>query len=206
MLGPNGAGKTTIVKMLVGLLEPTEGSIEINNIQMKSDCIECKKQIGYVPDIPFLYDKLTGYEYLQLISCLWQINKKTSEKNINKYLELMNMISKKNDLICTYSYGMKQKISLCAALVHEPKVLILDEPLLNLDPIVAKEIKDFLVSFRESGNIVFLSTHLLEVAEKLYTRIGILDKGILVKIFDRYANNAYRHQTLEEMFIEVITG
>jgi ABC-2 type transport system ATP-binding protein len=185
LLGPNGAGKTTTIKTIVGISKPTSGTINVNGYDIQKNEIEYKKQIGYVPDVPFLYDKLTGQEYLQLVASLWNLSKEKSSKNIDKYLKLFEICDKKDDYIYTYSFGTKQKIALCAALINEPKFLVLDEPLLNLDPIVAKNIKDFLIDYCNRGNTILLSTHILEVAEKLYTKIIILKTGTLVANLDR---------------------
>lgn len=203
-LGPNGAGKTTTIKNIVGISKLTSGSIEINGYNIHENEIEYKRQIGYVPDSPFLYDKLTGEEHLQLVASLWNIPYKKALKTINKYLQLFQLYDKKDDYIYKYSFGMKQKLSLCAALINDPQFLVLDEPLLNLDPIVSKDIKDFLISYCKSGHTIFLSTHILEVAEKLYTRIIILKDGNIVANLDRSTiENSYSNEyTLEDIFIK----
>lgn len=205
-LGPNGAGKTTTIKNIVGISKPTSGDIEINGYNINDS--EYKKQIGYVPDTPFLYDKLTGEEYLKLVASLWGIPHKKAVEVMNKYLKLFKLYDKKDDYIYKYSFGMKQKLSLCASLINDPQILVLDEPLLNLDPIVSKDIKDFLISYCESGHTVFLSTHILEVAEKLYTRIIILKDGNIVANLDRRTiEKKYPNKNaLEEVFVKNILG
>lgn len=205
-LGPNGAGKTTTIKTLVGIYRPTSGMIEANGYDSSNDEIEYKKQIGYVPDVPLLYDKLTGMEYLELVASMWGLKENEYLSVINKYLKLFELYDKKDEYIYTYSFGMKQKLSLCSALINEPKILILDEPLLNLDPIVCKKIKDFLIDYCKSGHTVFLSTHILEVAEKLYTKVIILKNGNIIADLDKESikNKYSQGNGLEDIFLENI--
>ena len=205
-LGPNGAGKTTTIKTLVGINKPTSGKIEANGFDSEDRESEYKKQIGYVPDVPLLYDKLTGKEYLELVGSLWGLEEKDYLDNINKYLNLFELYDKKDEYVYTYSFGMKQKLSLCAALINDPEYLILDEPLLNLDPIVCKKIKEFLLDYCKSRHAVFLSTHILEVAEKLYTKVVILKDGHIIADLDRETiKNKYSEvYDLEDIFIKNI--
>lgn len=206
LLGPNGAGKTTTIKSIVGILKPTSGNININGYDIYDNEIEYKSQIGYVPDSPLLYDQLTGEEYLKLIASLWNIPNEEALGAINKYLRLFRLYDNKDNYIYKYSFGMKQKLSLCAALINNPQFLVLDEPLLNLDPIAARDIKDFLIEYCKSGHTILLSTHILEVAEKLYTKIIILKEGNIVANLDKSTikNNYSEGYSLEDIFIKNI--
>lgn len=208
ILGPNGAGKTTTIRMLVGAIPPTEGFIEINGYKLDQNEMEYKRQIGYVPDVPYLYDKLTGLEYLKLLASLWRIDEKQAIKNMEQYLILFDISDRKNDYICTYSHGMKQKIALCGALINKPNILVLDEPLINLDPLIAKKIKDFLIDYCKAGNTVFLSTHILEVAERLYTSLAIFKDGkITARMNKETVRNKYQgNNNLEDIYIKNVSS
>lgn len=180
-LGHNGAGKTTTIKMCTGLLTPTSGSIKINGLDSVHDGLEAKKNMGYVPENPYLYSKLTGREFIHLVYKVY--NKKVSAKQyeeIDALLSSVDMLDDADKLIGSYSQGMKKKIALCAALVHKPKVLFLDEPTNGLDAGSAKVVKDLFRKCADEGAAVLFTTHILEIAEKICDRIGILHQGALI--------------------------
>lgn len=179
-LGPNGAGKTTTIKMIIGLLNPDEGSIIINGTDIGKNALEAKRSIGYVPDNPNLYERLTGTEYLNFMADVYQVSAEQRRQRIEHYLEMFGLNDAASDLIKSYSHGMKQKIALTGALIHNPAVWILDEPMVGLDPKSAHLLKEQMREHCGKGNTVFFSTHILEVAEKLCDRIGIIHKGMLV--------------------------
>jgi ABC-2 type transport system ATP-binding protein len=176
-LGPNGAGKTTTIRMVVGVLRPTAGSIFIANKDMLRDPVGAKMHIGYIPDRPSLYEKLTGGEFLRFVSGLWGRSGPEAEARGDELLRLFDLGAWKDTLIESYSHGMRQKLLISSALVHSPDVIIVDEPMVGLDPRGARLIKDLLRTFVAQGGTVFLSTHTLEVAETLCDRIAIINKG-----------------------------
>jgi ABC-2 type transport system ATP-binding protein len=176
-LGPNGAGKTTAMRMVVGVLRPTSGRITIAGHDIAREPIAAKQLIGYIPDRPSLYEKLTGAEFLRFVSGLWGRDGAAAERRGLELLELFDLGRWKDSLIESYSHGMRQKLLISSALVHGPSVLVVDEPMVGLDPRAARMIKDLLRTFTEQGGTVFLSTHTLEVAETLCTRIAILHAG-----------------------------
>lgn len=181
-LGPNGAGKTTTIKMMVGLLNPDEGSISINGHDTWEHPLEAKKNIGYVPDNPDVYERLTGIEYLNFMADVYRVPSDLRKDRVKHYLEMFNLTDAASDLIKSYSHGMKQKIVLTGALIHNPALWILDEPMVGLDPKSAHLLKEEMRRHCDNGNTVFFSTHVLEVAEKLCDRIGIIHKGKLIAI------------------------
>jgi ABC-2 type transport system ATP-binding protein len=178
-LGPNGAGKTTTIRMLTGVLRPTGGTIRIAGHDMLRDPIAAKRRIGYVPDRPMLYEKLTGAEFLRFVAGLWGADSPATLTRADELLELFDLAAWKDTLIESYSHGMRQKLLISSALVHAPDVIIVDEPMVGLDPKGARLIKDLLRAFVDRGGTVFLSTHTLEVAEALCDRIAILHQGRL---------------------------
>lgn len=179
-LGPNGAGKTTTIKMMIGLLNADEGEILINGADIRKNALEAKKSIGYVPDNPNLYERLTGSEYLNFMADVYQVSSRERRQRIEYYLEMFELKDAASDLIKSYSHGMKQKIALTGALIHNPAVWILDEPMVGLDPKSAHLLKEQMREHCDKGNTVFFSTHILEVAEKLCDRIGIIHRGRLI--------------------------
>jgi len=179
-LGPNGAGKTTTIKMLTGLLKPTMGSAAILGHDIERDPIAAKACFGYVPDTPNLYGKLRGWEYLRFMARLYRVPTERSERRAAELLRLFDLSDAASDLIEGYSHGMSQKMALAGALVHDPQVLFLDEPTVGLDPRSARLIKDLLVQLKETGVTVFLSTHILEIAERMCDRVVIINKGEIV--------------------------
>ncbi|MBC8285811.1 MAG: ABC transporter ATP-binding protein [Nitrospinae bacterium] len=207
-LGPNGAGKTTTIKLLVGLLKPTSGSIFINGIDLYRDPLEVKKIIGYIPDRPFLYDKLTGWEYLEFVSGLFSLDEEVARDRSEKFLAFFDLEHFADELIEGYSHGMKQKLIISGALIHNPKVLIVDEPLVGLDPKGARQVKQLFQDLCAEGTTIFLSTHSLGVAETMCHRVGIIQKGKIVAMgtVDQLRAQAKQEQgDLEDVFLK-LTG
>ena len=181
-LGPNGAGKTTTIKMIVGLLLPTSGSVKVAGYDIISQPLQAKAISGYVPDTPNLYAKLTARELLRFVGDLYNLDRKQAAQRTDELLRVLDLASAADDTVDSYSHGMQQKASLAAALMHDPKVLVLDEPTVGLDPKSARLIKDILRQMADRGAAVFLSTHILEIAERMCDRIGIINKGALVAV------------------------
>lgn len=207
-LGPNGAGKTTTIKMMTGLLEPSAGDISICGIDIWKSPVEAKQHIAYVPDHPNLYPKLTGREFLRFIGSVFQMPQQTFEKRMEEYLELFQLTHRADELIEGYSHGMKQKISLCAALIHQPNVLFLDEPTVGLDPKSARTLKSLLRKLCDNGMTVFMSTHILEIAEQMCDRVGIIFEGELIALGtmeELREKGSKEHATLEDIFLQ-LTG
>ncbi len=176
-LGPNGAGKTTTIRMLAGVLRPSAGMIEIGGVDMVREPVRAKQQIGYIPDRPSIYEKLTGAEFLRFVSGLWGRDGADAERRARDLLRLFDLEPWQDSLVESYSHGMRQKLLISSALVHAPDLIIVDEPMVGLDPKGARQIKDLLRNFAAQGGTVFLSTHTLEVAEALCDRIAILHQG-----------------------------
>ncbi|MCD6103854.1 MAG: ABC transporter ATP-binding protein [Thermotogaceae bacterium] len=203
-LGPNGAGKTTTIKMMVGLLRPTKGSIKVNGYDVIKDSTKAKASIGYVADEPLVMEKLTGAEYLKFVADVFRVSEELRRKRIPRLLDHFKLKDAVNDLVASYSHGMRQKLSLIAALLHNPSVWILDEPIVGLDPESAYILKQMMRTHADSGNIVFFSTHVMEIAEKICDRIGIISKGRLRFVGTVSELREARGQgTLEELFLEV---
>ena len=203
-LGPNGAGKTTTIKMMVGLLNPDEGIIIINGFDNQKDPIDAKRSIGYVPDSPVIYDRLTGLEYLDFMANVYQVPPDIKMQRINHFLDMFELVDAANDLIKSYSHGMKQKILLTGALIHNPALWIMDEPMVGLDPRSSHLLKELMREHCNRGNTVFFSTHILEVAERLCDRIGIIHKGRLIAIGTlEELRHGEQAETLENIFLEL---
>ncbi len=202
-LGPNGAGKTTTIKMMVGLLTPDSGTIRINGVDAIAQPLECKRQIGFVPDNPDLYDRLTGMEYLNFIADIFRVPAAVRRERIKHYLEAFELVGSAGDLVQSYSHGMKQKLALTAALLHDPIVFILDEPLVGLDPRSAHLLKEILREHCNAGRTVFFSTHILEVAERLCDRIGIISHGRLIACGTMNELRGQGSESLEKIFLEL---
>ena len=179
-LGPNGAGKTTTIKMLIGLLRPTAGVCQIGGYDVHAQPLDARRVLGYIPDNPFLYEKLTGREFLHFMADLYRVGQEKREERIRDLLELLDLSDKGNDLIGGYSRGMRQKIALAGALIHSPKVIFLDEPTVGLDPRGARTMRDILREMTHRGTTVFISTHILEIAERLCDRVAIINKGHII--------------------------
>jgi ABC-2 type transport system ATP-binding protein len=204
-IGPNGAGKTTTIKMLVGILKPDSGRIAINGIDFEKSPIELKSIIGYVPDSHDIYDRLTGIEYLNFIGDIYSVPAKARKANIEKYLAMFNLEKAAGEIIRSYSHGMKQKIIVAAALMHEPRYWILDEPMTGLDPKSAHLLKQEMKAHCARGNTVFFSTHVLEVVEHLCDRIGIIDDGKLIALgtLEELRSKAQNETSLEKIFFKL---
>ena len=181
-LGPNGAGKTTTIKVIVGLLQPTSGTVKVGGYDVQAQPLQAKAASGYVPDTPNLYAKLTGRELLRFVGDLYNLDRGQVVRRADELLRILDLTAAADDTIDSYSHGMQQKASLAAALMHDPKVLVLDEPTVGLDPKSARLIKDILRQMAERGAAVFLSTHILEIAEHMCDRIGIINRGALIAV------------------------
>lgn len=201
-IGHNGAGKTTTIKSIVGILDFEEGDILINGTSIKQKPIECKKQIAYVPDNPDIYDNLKGIEYLNFIADIFEISKDVRLNRFKKYSDLFGMTRYLGDEISTYSHGMKQKLVIISALIHDPKVLVLDEPFVGLDPKAVFDLKEVMKELCSLGTSVFFSTHILDVAEKLCDKVAIIKSGKIVKIgsMDEIKGDT----SLENVFLELV--
>ena len=207
-LGPNGAGKTTTIKMLAGLLKPDHGRILINGHDLAREPVACKQVTGYIPDRPFLYEKLTGWEFLQFVASLYTLPAERFETNVMRLLTLFDLPDWRHHLIESYSHGMRQKLIMTAAFMLEPPLIIVDEPMVGLDPKSARIVKELFKNHARQGGSVFLSTHSLEIAEELCDRIAIIQNGRLRAMGDleslrREARLEGSH--LEEVFLE-LTG
>lgn len=201
-IGHNGAGKTTTLKCIMGILDFEEGEIYIDGHSVKEDELYCKKISAYIPDNPDLYDYLTGIQYLNFISDIFQVSKEERTSLIKKYSEMLEITSSLGDLISSYSHGMKQKLALISALIHSPKLLILDEPFVGLDPKAALMLKNVMYELCEKGSAIFFSTHVLDVAEKLCNKIAIIKNGKLV--ISGKTSDLTKGQSLESVFMEVV--
>jgi len=179
-IGPNGAGKTTTIKMLSGVLEPTSGSIMIAGISMKDHPEKAKSKIGFIPDRPYLYEKLTGMEFLKFVADLYGVDSNIFSEKAGQHLKMFSLLDWSNELIESYSHGMKQRLIMAAALLHDPEVIIVDEPMVGLDPVAIMMVKDLFQNLAKQGVTVFMSTHTLKIAEDICDRIGIIHKGHLI--------------------------
>ena len=203
-IGPNGAGKSTAIKLMCGILKPDEGMVQIAGHDVATDRIAAQQQIGYVPDNNDLYDRLTGMEYLNFMGDIYGVSAADRKAHIEKYLNIFSLEDAAASQIRTYSKGMKQKIMVIGALIHNPPVWILDEPLGGLDPRAAHLLKEEMRAHCQKGNTVFFSTHVLEVAEKLCTRIGIIQKGTLrAEGTLEELRSGEKGASLEELFLEL---
>ena len=182
LVGPNAAGKTTTIKMLVGLLKPTSGEIFIGGENISENYVEAKRLISYVPDVPFLYDKLTAKEFLRFVGDIYGIDRNKQEVVSEELLEQFGLKDEKENLIENYSHGMKQRLVFCAAFLHKPQVIIVDEPMVGLDPIAIKLVKDSLKEKSRKGVTIFMSTHTLAICEEISDRIGIINEGELITL------------------------
>lgn len=207
-LGPNGAGKTTTIKMIVGLLKPTSGTVRVNGYDVQKQPLQAKSATGYVPDEPNLYAKLTGRELLRFVGNLYKQERKQVDWRIEELLRMFELTLVADDTIDSYSHGMQQKTSLAAALIHDPKVLVLDEPTVGLDPKSARMIKDILKQMAVRGAAIFLSTHILEIAEKMCDRIGIINQGKLIAVgsMDDLRKMSQGETSLEDIFLNLTGG
>jgi len=206
-LGPNGAGKTTTIKCCAGLLRPTGGKITVSGYDIVSQSSQAKSVIGYVPDNPFLHDKLTGSEYTAFVARLFGVQNDTLTKRSDSLFKLFEMHDQKDQLIQGYSRGMRQKTAIIASLVHQPQLLMLDEPTASLDPRSARMVKDIIRLNKEQGRTVFLSTHVMEIAESLCDRIAIINKGKIQAVGTMEELRQMKSgSTLEDIFLEITGG
>ena len=208
-LGPNGAGKTTTFRMIAGILRPTSGTIEVGGIDINQRPLEAKARLGFIPDRPFVYDKLTGAEFLRFAAALYGQQGPAVEHRIDELLELFDLSRWKNELTESYSHGMRQKLIISGALVHRPEVIVVDEPMVGLDPRSARLLKDLFRQFVNRGGTVLMSTHTLEVAETMCDRIAILHGGKIVALGNM---SQLQEQTssedlgLEDVFLKLTGG
>lgn len=200
-IGHNGAGKTTLIKSIVGIHDFDEGDILIDGMSIKEKPVECKKLMAFVPDNPETYEHMKAIDYINFICDMYEVDSKTREENIKKYSKLFGMEDKLNDTIDSYSHGMKQKIVLISALAHNPKILIMDEPFVGLDPKAVFDIKEVLNEMVKEKKIVFYSTHILDVAEKLCSRVAIIKNGEIVK--SGSMKEIKGDKSLENVFMEL---
>ncbi|MBS0386159.1 MAG: ABC transporter ATP-binding protein [Proteobacteria bacterium] len=208
LLGPNGAGKTTTLRMVAGLLKPDAGSISVYGIDSLADPIAAKRIMAWQPDEPALYDKLTAWEYLEFIAGLWGVDVKTARQRAEELLRFLDLWDNRNERTEGFSRGMKQKTALAGALIHDPKLLMLDEPLTGLDAAIARQVKDLLVQRARAGGAIILTTHILDVAERVADRIGIIQggrllaEGTLAELRGRTGDAA--NTSLEDVYLQLV--
>lgn len=200
-IGHNGAGKTTLIKAIVGIHDFDEGEILINGKSIKREPVACKKEIAYVPDNPELYENMRAIQFINFICDMYEVEKERRERNIKKYAEMLEISANLNDTIDSFSHGMKQKVALIAALAHDPKILIMDEPFVGLDPKAVFSTKEVMREMVKSGKTIFFSTHILDVAEKLCTKVAIIKKGKIMKVGSM--KDVRGDKSLEKVFLEL---
>ena len=200
-IGHNGAGKTTLIKSIVGIHEFDEGDILINGKSIKTDSIACKKEMAFVPDNPELYEQMKAIDFINFICDMYEVPQKQREESIKKYAKLFEIEGYLNETIESFSHGMKQKIALISALAHNPKVLIMDEPFVGLDPKAVFDFKEIMNEMIKDGKIIFFSTHILDVAEKLCSRVAIIKKGELIKVGSM--SEIKGDKSLEKVFMDL---
>ncbi len=200
-IGHNGAGKSTTIRAIVGVLDFTEGEILINGHSVKTEPMECKKITAYIPDNPDLYENLTGIQYLNFIADVFGIDETVRESNIKKYADLFEITDSLGDLISSYSHGMKQKLAIISALIHDPKLIVMDEPFVGLDPKAAFTLKQIMHEMCAKGTAIFFSTHVLDVAEKLCNKVAIIRQGRIID--NGTMEELVGKKSLEEVFMEV---
>lgn len=201
-IGHNGAGKSTTIRAVVGVLDFTEGEIYIDGRSVKEEPVECKKITAYIPDNPDLYDNLTGIQYLNFIADVFEISIEEREKSIKKYADMFEITNDLGDQIGAYSHGMKQKVAIISALIHNPKLLVLDEPFVGLDPKATFTLKEIMHELCKNGTAVFFSTHVLDVAEKLCNKIAIIKAGKIIA--SGTTEELTNGNSLESVFMEVV--
>ena len=200
-IGHNGAGKTTTLKASVGILAFDEGEIKIDGVSIKENPLGCKKKIAYIPDNPDLYDYMTGIKYLNFIADIFSIPSDERKRKIEKYAELFSMTDALGESVSSYSHGMKQKLAVIAAWIHSPKLILMDEPFVGLDPKAAHTLKEMMREHCDDGGAIFFSTHVLEVAEKLCDKVAIIKNGRLIK--SGTMEEVKGDESLEEVFLEL---
>ena len=206
LLGPNGAGKTTILRMVAGLLQPDQGDISIFGIDARRDPIAAKRVVAWVSDEPMVYDRLTPLEYLEFVAGLWQIDGRTAQAKANELVDWLGLRPHANELCGGFSKGMLQKVALAGALVHDPQLIILDEPLTGLDAGSARQVKQVLLDKVRQGVTVIMTTHILEVAERMAERIGVLSGGRLIAegTLAELRTRIGRESSLEDIFLDLV--
>jgi ABC-2 type transport system ATP-binding protein len=207
LLGPNGAGKTTTLRMVAGLLKPDAGAISVFGVDALADPIAAKRIIAWLPDEPMLYDKLTAWEYLEFIAGLWGVAAKEAHARAEELLKLLDLWDHRNERCEGFSRGMKQKTSLAGALIHDPKLLMLDEPLTGLDAAIARQVKDLLSARVREGATIILTTHILDVAERMAERIGIIQHGKLLAegtLADLRGRAGGGQTSLEDVYLQLV--
>ena len=201
-IGHNGAGKSTTIRAVVGVLDFTEGDIFIDGHSVKTESMDCKRVTAYIPDNPDLYENLTGIQYLNFIADVFEIDAKTREERIKRYADLFEITDALGDQIGSYSHGMKQKVAIISALIHEPELMVLDEPFVGLDPKASFTLKEIMREMCERGMAIFFSTHVLDVAEKLCNKIAIIKQGRIIE--SGTIEELTGGQSLEEAFLETV--
>ncbi len=209
-LGPNGAGKTTTLRMIAGILRPTAGSVEVGGVNIAEHPAAAKAKLGFIPDRPFIYDKLTGAEFLRFVAGLYEQSGATVEKRMDELLSLFDLSEWKDELVESYSHGMRQKLIISSAFLHRPEVVVVDEPMVGLDPKAARILKDLFREYTRRGNTIMMSTHTLEVAESLCDRIGIIQGGKIRALgtmdeLAQHTEDGVRGGSLEALFLR-LTG
>ncbi|MCH7473860.1 MAG: ABC transporter ATP-binding protein [Gemmatimonadetes bacterium] len=208
-LGPNGAGKTTTLRIIAGIMRPTKGRITLGGDDVVDNPMAAKRRLGFIPDRPFVYEKLTGAEFLRFVAALYQQDGEIVERRIDELLDVFELTQWKNELVESYSHGMRQKLIISSALIHRPEVIVVDEPMVGLDPKAARLLKDIFRQFVDRGGTVLMSTHTLEVAEAMCQRIAIIQQG---KIVAQGTMEELRQQTaagdasLEDLFLKLTGG
>ena len=207
-LGPNGAGKTTTIKIIAGTLRPTSGRVIIDGQDLAENPIEAKREVGFIPDRPFLYEKLTGLEFLQFMAGLYGVNSQTFRSRSESLLELFELTEWRQELVESYSHGMKQRLIMSASLIHQPKVLVVDEPMVGLDPRGARLVSNIFRQLRKNGASIFVSTHTLSLAAEICDRIGIILKGRLLAegTVEELQAMAGSSRQLEDTFLRLTGG
>jgi ABC-2 type transport system ATP-binding protein len=208
-LGPNGAGKTTTIKTLVGLLKPTSGTVKVEGFDVQKQPIQAKRVVGFIPDKPFIYEKLTGKEFLQFSAGLYEVDQNEVDDRITQLLETFELTDWTNELVESYSHGMRQKLVMSAALIHQPKVIVVDEPMVGLDPKGARLVKKIFNDICKKGTTIFMSTHTLEIAEQMCNQIAIIQKGQIIAqgTIEELRQIAKTTMTsLEDIFLELTGG
>lgn len=200
-IGHNGAGKSTTIRAVVGVMDFNEGTIEIDGHDVMKQPMECKKVTAYIPDNPDLYENLTGIQYLNFVADAFEIGREDREKRINEYAERFEITDALKNLISSYSHGMKQKIAIIAALIHAPKLMVMDEPFVGLDPKASHLLKQMMREHCDRGGAIFFSTHVLEVAEKLCDKVAIIKQGRLIR--SGTMEDVKGDDSLEEVFLEL---
>lgn len=207
LLGPNGAGKTTTLRMVAGLMKPDAGGIAVFGVDALADARGAKQQIAWLPDEPMLYDKLTAWEYLEFVAGLWGVDVKTARAKAEELLRFLDLWDSRNERTEGFSRGMKQKTALAGALIHDPKLLMLDEPLTGLDASIARQVKDLLQERARAGGTIILTTHILDVAERMANRIGIIQGGRLLAegtLDDLRGRAGGGNASLEDVYLQLV--